>query len=135
MASLYWSHRDPAGVRSSWKQLCCAGCFGPIATIIKVNEAGYDDCIADGQQAMFPNVMETIWLTVYMPRQERWDGQCDYCGDCFEDAWKSAHRGSSALADREGGSGGPPASTPTDPWAIYHLPESGLDGGFPQAAS
>lgn len=103
LAQLYWAWFRADGVRTAWKQRLCVDCtIERLRTLLAHSQEESSDltmcpsCGADASKDMDP-----IYLTLYVPKQERSDWSLTTCAPCAVSIRLAAQTGATRLEDRQ----------------------------------
>ncbi len=119
MAAFYWRWTWPSGDRRGYKQQMDFECSSSHLRRIVKAENNVDDCVFCGKPVDNGQSSLIVWYTMYLPGKERMDGGLDYHHECFTQAEYWYTQNATRLTDRDGGGGGPPASTRGNPWDYW----------------
>jgi hypothetical protein len=102
LAQLYWAWFRADGERTAWKQRLCVDCTdSQLRTLLASSQAASFDstmcpsCGADASEDLDP-----IFLTLYVPRQERLDFELTTCASCAARIRVAAQVGAEKLENR-----------------------------------
>ena len=118
LAAAYWAWFRADGVRSAWKQRLCVACAAKeLSQLLASSQNSSSDmtmcpsCGADSSDDLDP-----VFLTLYVPGQERSDLSLMTCAACAVHVRSTALVGAEKLEDRSDGSSKPSA---IDAWATF----------------
>ncbi|MBA0084881.1 MAG: hypothetical protein HRJ53_07790 [Acidobacteria bacterium Pan2503] len=103
-ATVFVAWRDQGEERQAWRMQWCRKCtYGHLnATFEKVlGNPSYAHCLAGGE-SLNGSGGSLVWLTIFLPKQEREDAEWWYCADCVVDVRNALTDGGIRQPNRPG---------------------------------
>ena len=124
-ATVFVAFRDDDMERQCWRVQWCRACTYDHLndTFEKVmGNPSYGHCLAGGESLNASN-SRLVWLTVYLPKQQREDAEWWFCDECVPAVRASLCDGGVLQPNRDGYSGSKPRDE-ARPWPALGTPKS-----------
>jgi hypothetical protein len=124
-ATVFVAFRDDDLERQCWRMQWCRNCtYEHLSSMFSklMSNPSYGHCLQGGESINGSNT-RLVWLTIYLPRQEREDAELWFCDECVTDVRASLCDGGILQPNRDGYAGSKPRIEAT-PWPALGEPLS-----------